>query len=235
MSKPKRQTAIQLLELFSRELRGNYSPFTIPWANLTQRTITSGLQNIAKSTDLRTANAVGSLVAKVLYEGHRTGLIGKCSIRNIRSITRPACRSNGSQILSDDAMARLLGVCERDPSVRGARDGAIIGLLGCLGLELREVASLAVEDVPPLNYANPFFQKAITRWSIARPSSFPGPFVLSLTRSDVVRSHPPSSWAILAVLRRRCRQAGLVEKVTLSMLRKYALVAQPCRLPKISH
>lgn len=133
---------------------------------------------------------------------------------------------NGSRLprgraLSDREVSRLVEACLRDASPAGARDLAVIALLGSCGLRRSEACALDLShfdaeactlrvrgkgDKERLVYLGRDALRALLDWLRVR-GAMPGPLLLPVSKSGEVEHRRLSDQAVYNALRKRAREA----------------------------
>jgi site-specific recombinase XerD len=140
-------------------------------------------------------------------------------IRDVKGVR--GSRLPRGRALSDREVTRLVDACTRDTSPAGARDLALVALLGSGGLRRSEVTSLDLShfneeaatlrvrgkgDKERLVYLGRETLRAILAWLGMRGSD-PGPLLCPVSKSGDVEHRRLSDQAVYNALRKRAREA----------------------------
>jgi site-specific recombinase XerD len=142
-------------------------------------------------------------------------------IRDVKSVR--GSRLPRGRALSDREVARLVAVCARDASPAGARDLALIALLGSGGLRRSEATSLDLShldveagtlrvrgkgDKERLVYLGRGSLRALLDWMAVRGAAH-SPLLCPVTKGGCVELRRLSDHAVYKALRKRAKEARL--------------------------
>jgi integrase len=218
----RRFTALRYLDEFANSLNPRRSALSIPWTDLSESTVSRALRHTARHKPPRTVNSIRNVIATLLLEEYRAGVVSGETLNSLQRIVRP--ESGEAPKLTERHVATLLRSCADDRGARGACDGAAIALILWRGLGTSELIALVPHDVKASTCSNTLLRSAIHRWQKLRPG-LSGPFLLSISRGGKIRPRPMSRWALAQHLRQRGRLVGL-EGLTPSDLRTFSILSQ---------
>jgi len=142
-------------------------------------------------------------------------------IRDVKSVR--GSRLPRGRALSDREVARLVAACARDTSPSGARDLALVALLGSGGLRRSEAVSLDLShfdeeagtlrvrgkgDKERLVYLGRGSLRAVLDWLSVRGTDH-GPLLCPVSKSGEIELRRLSDQAVYKALRKRAREARL--------------------------
>jgi site-specific recombinase XerD len=172
-----------------------------------------------------TANKVLSALRGVLREAWRLGLVTSEDYRRAADVEAVKGESlPPGRAAAAGELKSLLAVCSADDSAAGARDAALLALLYGGGLRRSEAVALDVADYDATSgmlmvrhakgnrqrvvYATNGAADALADWLAVRGSEA-GPLFLPVDKAGAVGDHRLTGQAVLYLLRRRARQAGV--------------------------
>jgi site-specific recombinase XerD len=201
------------------------TPWRMPWASLSRSNVQVIRSWVASKYAPSTANRILTAVRGVLRACADLELVTREHVANVGSVAIV----RGSRVVAGRALERheierLFTSCREDPSeARGARDGAILGLLYGAGLRRAELSALDfahlepsggsvrvigkgnVERIVPLPAGA---RRALDRWVAIRGSD-PGPLIAHVSSAARVFLRRYTTSAIYATLRRLARSLRL--------------------------
>ncbi|OJV94849.1 MAG: hypothetical protein BGO39_34285 [Chloroflexi bacterium 54-19] len=204
---------------------GPFDPLTFPWHNLRFQHTQALRARLADRYRPATVNHMLSALRGVLSQAENLGLISAddfrrtTRIKSVRGETLPKGRAlDGAEI------KLLLKICQKDISLKGTRDVALVAVLYGAGLRRSEVVKLDLKDFDPrdnslkirsgkggkdrLTYLGHGAGEVVKAWAAARGSE-PGPLFLPVNKADKTMKRRLSDQAVLWVLEQRGKEAGL--------------------------
>jgi site-specific recombinase XerD len=172
-----------------------------------------------------TANKTLSALRGVLREAWRLGLTSAedyqraADLEGVSGTSLPAGRA-----LSAGELRALLDACAGDESPAGARDAALLAILYAAGLRRSEAVGLDIADMDTTTgaltvrrgkgnkdrivYATGGAADALADWLVVRGDA-EGPLFVPVNKGGRVADHRLTGQAVLGILQRRARQAGV--------------------------
>jgi site-specific recombinase XerD len=126
---------------------GHTSALHLPWGQVRFAHVVAIRAQLSAKYSTSTTNKMLSALRGVLKAAWNLGLLTAeeyqkaAGVRSVLGETLPAGRS-----LSMGEIAALMQACQSDPSPKGVRDAAIVGLLYGAGLRRAELVGLTLED-----------------------------------------------------------------------------------------
>jgi site-specific recombinase XerD len=221
-----RRTMRQALDAVAAAISARHTAETLPWPSV-------GYQHVAavRATLLErgkapaTVNKTLAAVRGVLKECWRLGLVDgehyqrAADVGGVKATTLPRGRA-----LAAGELATLLRACAADDRATGARDAALVAVLYGAGLRRAEAVALALADWDPaagalavragkgrkarLVYPAAGGAEALADWLAVRGAA-PGPLLCPVDKAGRVAVRGMTTQAVLGILRRRARAAGV--------------------------
>lgn len=204
---------------------GPGDPLAFPWHNLRFQHTQALRAKLAERYRPATVNHMLSALRGVLSQAENLGLISAddyrrtTKIKGIRGETLPKGRA-----LDGEEIKRLLKICQKDTSLRGKRDVALVAVLYGAGLRRSEVVKLDLKDFDlkdnslkirsgkggkdRLTYLGQGAGGVVSEWVTARDSEA-GPLFLPISKTGNLLKRRLSDQAVLWVLEQRGKEAGL--------------------------
>jgi len=195
-----------------------------PWAALRYQHTAAIRAALLDAYAPATANKMLAALKRTLQEAWRLGQISAddyrraVDLKTIRDRRLPAGRA-----LTMDEITALLSVCAEDASGAGVRDAALIALLAGAGLRRSEIVALDLEHYTPASgalkvrgkggkerivYAEGGARTALADWLVLRGDT-PGALFVAATRGGHLTTRRMTDQAVLVILTKRGRLAGL--------------------------
>jgi site-specific recombinase XerD len=204
---------------------GPVDPLTFPWYTLRFQHTQALRARLTERYRPATVNHMLSALRGVLSQAENLGLISAddfrraTKIKSVRGETLPKGRAlDGAEI------KLLLKVCQKDISLKGTRDVALVAVLYGAGLRRSEIVKLDLKDFDPrdnslkirsgkggkdrLTYLGQGAGEVVKAWVAARGAE-PGPLFLPVSKADKTMKRRLSDQAVLWVLEQRGKEAGL--------------------------
>ena len=200
-------------------------PLAFPWHNLRFQHTQALRAKLAERYRPATVNHMLSALRGVLSQAENLGLISAddyrrtTKIKGIRGETLPRGRA-----LDGTEIKLLLKVCQKDTSLKGIRDVALVAVLYGAGLRRSEVVKLDLKDFDPkenslkirsgkggkdrLTYLGQGAGAVVSVWVTARGDEA-GPLFLPISKASNLMKRRLSDQAVLWVLEQRGKEAGL--------------------------
>jgi integrase len=198
---------------------------TLPWAALRYEHTQAVRAVLAERYAPSTANKMLAALRGVLREAWRLDLLPAEAYR--RAADLPAVRGSRlprGRALSAGEIRALFAACAADPSPAGARDAALFAVLYGAGLRRAEAVALDVGDYGADDgaltvrrgkgrkarrcYLANGGQAAVGGWLAVRGTAA-GPLFLPIDKAGRIKWRRLSDQAVLVILRKRARQAGV--------------------------
>jgi site-specific recombinase XerD len=224
LSPGSRRAQAAALETIAHLLSGGPAQ-VCPWHHLTYQHGQAIRAALAASYAPATANRMLAALRGVLIEAWRLGLMDTdayrraCDIRSIPGTSLPRGRA-----LTSGELLALFRTCSLGPERSGPRDAALLGSLYAGGIRRSEAIDLDLDDYnratgcltvragkggkARLVYLSDGARNAMDDWVAAR-GPFLGPLFVRIRRGGVLAYTRLSPQAVLDILRRRCREAGV--------------------------
>ncbi len=224
-----RRTQVGALRTMAHLLRGpDADPFTLPWHALGYQHTQLLRTQLAERYAPATTNRMLAALRGVLTECWRLGLMDAeararaSDVATVRGTTIPRGRA-----LKGGELRALFAVCQGGGGA-GARDAALLATLYAGGLRRSEAVALDLADYDAtyspdasaltirhgkghkerLVYVQNGARTAMGDWLAIRGAA-PGPLFLRLRKGGVLVPTRLTDQAVLDILQRRCRQAGV--------------------------
>ncbi|HEY9646972.1 MAG TPA: site-specific integrase [Chroococcidiopsis sp.] len=219
------------------EIFGGQSCLEFAWSALRYQHTAAMRSSLAERYAPATANRMLSALRGVLKEAWRLGLIDAedyhraADVANIKSQTLPAGRA-----LSKAEIQSLWAQCAADQSAAGIRDAALLVLLR-VGLRRSEIVQLDVSQFEVSTgqikvlegkgrkdrtvYVPGWAIAHITKWLELRNAE-PGPLLMPVDRWGKIWRRRLTDQAVLVILQKRGKQAGLSHFTPHDWRRTYA-------------
>jgi integrase len=212
------------LETIARLLSGG-SAQACPWHRLTYQHGQAIRAELAASYAPATVNRMLAALRGVLTEAWRLGLMDTEAYRRACDIKAvPGTSLLRGRALTSGELLALFRACSLGPERSGTRDAALLGSLYAGGIRRSEAIALDLDDYDRtascltvragkggkarLVYLSDGAKSAMDDWVAAR-GSFLGPLFVRIRRGGVLACTRLSPLAVLDILRRRCREAGV--------------------------
>ncbi|MGL5757282.1 tyrosine-type recombinase/integrase [Plesiomonas sp.] len=217
----------------------NNDVMQFPWQEL-RKTHLLHLKDYMKQQALSPAyiNLTLAVIRGVLKECWQLQLITHADYANAVSVKGVrGSRQVKPRLLANDELNSLLNVCRRDPSIKGIRDAAIIGLMRGCGLRRSEVVGLTLNNIDFTEnsltligkgnkqrklFLIPKVRDLIDEWLDYREKS-PGYLFKRILKNDEIgkTGAPLSHQAIYFILQQRSAEAGIYAIKPHAMRRKF--------------
>lgn len=211
---------------------------TINWAALRYQHTAATRAALAAKYKPATANKMLAALRGVLREAWRLGLVGAEEYH--RAVDVPAVRGEtlpSGRALGAGEVRALFGACRADKTPAGARDAALLAVLYGAGLRRSEAVALDVADYDPesgalsirngkgrkdrIAYATNGAAEALAAW-LSHRGEVEGPLFVPVVRGgQVLRVDRLTGQAVLYVLRKRAKKAGVAHFSPHDMRRTY--------------
>jgi site-specific recombinase XerD len=200
-------------------------PLSFPWHNLRFQHTQALRAKLAERYRPSTVNHMLSALRGVLSQAENLGLISAddfrrtTKIKGIRGETLPKGRA-----LAGEELKLLLKCCQKDTTLKGFRDVALVAVLYGAGLRRSEVVKLDLKDFDPkdnsikvrsgkggkdrLTYLGQGAGGVVSEWVSARGVE-PGPLFLPVNKAGKLMKRRLSDQAVLWILEQRGKEAGL--------------------------
>ena len=204
---------------------GRCDLWTLAWQELRYQHTAALRSVLAEQYAPATVNKMLAALRGTLKECWRLGLVSAEDFH--RAADLPAVRGSvlpRGRALSAGELRALLLICAQDKAAAGRRDGALIATLYGAGLRRSEAVALEVRDYgvetgaltvrsgkgrkDRMAYAPSGCRAALEAWLGARGSEA-GPLFVPINKSGKLAKRVMSDQAVLYILRKRAREAGL--------------------------
>jgi integrase len=198
---------------------------SLDWASLRYQHTQAVRARLAETYSPATVNKMLSAMRGVLKEAWRLGLMSAedyqraADVQVVRNETLPKGRA-----LTTGELSALLAACEGDAGPAGARDAAMLALLYGGGLRRSEIVALDLADYDRESgslvirrakgnkdrtaYATNGTADALADWLAVRGSEA-GPLFVAVVKGGRVLSHRLTGQAVLYILAKRAKEAGV--------------------------
>lgn len=221
-----RRTLREALEMMARWLsQGKGGALDFPWWQLRYPHTTALRAWLAERYAPATVNKHLAALRGVLRECWRLGLLTAEDYHRTGDV--PSVKGKSllrGRLVRDEEIQAMLSCCQQENSPAGYRDGALLALLVGTGLRRSEVVGLALADYEPdlgrlhvrsgkgnrdrWVYLAPGAEVWLGRWLAVR-GRVAGPLLCPVNRWGQVVIRPMTDQAVLHILRKRGRQAGV--------------------------
>ncbi|MGL4601910.1 MAG: tyrosine-type recombinase/integrase [Plesiomonas sp.] len=228
-----------VVAFFSQKQITNNDVISFPWQGL-RKTHLLHLKDYMKQQALSPAyiNLTLTVIRGVLKECWQLQLISHADYANIANIKGVrGSRRVKPRVLANSEFNELLAICRRDPSVKGIRDAAIIGLMRGCGLRRSEVVGLTLENIDFVEnsltligkgnkqrklYLIPKVRALVDEWLDYREKK-PGYLFKRILKNDEIATAEAalSHQAIYFILQKRSVEAGIYAVKPHAMRRKF--------------
>jgi integrase/recombinase XerD len=225
LSPGSRRTMREALDTVARIVRRGEMAVTLPWHELRYEHVQAVRAVLAERYAPATANKLLAALKGALKEAWRLGLMDgepyQCAVdvAGVEATTLPRGRA-----LAAGELAALLRACAADVRATGARDAALLAVLYGAGLRRAEAVALALADCEPVGGALTVWSgkghkarvvypaagsaTALADWLAVRGAA-PGSLLCPVDKAGRVAVRRMTTQAVLGILRRRARAAGV--------------------------
>ena len=221
-----RRTMSEALSVIAGKVSANRSTlWTLAWHELRYQHTAALRSLLAEQYAPATVNKMLAALRGTLKECWRLGLVSAEDFH--RAADLPAVRGSvlpRGRALSAGELRALLQICAQDETTAGRRDGALVATLYGAGLRRSEAVALEVRDYvvetgaltvrsgkgrkDRMAYAPSGCRAALEAWLGARGTDA-GPLFVPINKSGKLTLRVMSDQAVLYILRKRAREAGL--------------------------
>jgi site-specific recombinase XerD len=204
---------------------GQCDAMTLDWSKLRYHHTAAVRAVLIEKYSPATVNKWLSALRRVLEEAKRLDLMSVSdykSASDLRSV--PVTKGLKGRALKRGEIAALIGVCQQDSSPIGVRDAALIAILRGAGLRRQELANLNLNDFDSDTgaievkhakggkdrtvYLSTSATGAVLNWLEVRGNA-PGPLLSAISRGHRVLNRRLTAQAVLFILQKRAKQAGV--------------------------